>query len=365
MKGVTNIMYRRTETRPVKVGNITIGGQDNVIIQSMTNTKTKDIENTINQINALEKAGCQIVRLAVFDEEDAEAIKAIKKRTNVPLVADIHFNYKFALLAIASGIDKVRINPGNIGNEERIKEVVNACKLARIPIRIGVNSGSIEKHILEKYGHPTPEAMVESAKYHVELLEKYDFHDIIISLKSSDTQMAIKAYQLASETFIYPLHLGITEAGTTFTGTIKSSIGLGIMLNSGIGDTIRVSLSDDPVEEIKVCKEILKNFNLIQNVPTLISCPTCGRIQFDLIPIAKEIEEFLQNIHSDIKVAVMGCAVNGPGEAKEADIAIAGGKDMGILIKKGEIIKRVNQEDMVAVLKAEIINMTNEKKRPI
>ncbi len=355
-------MIKRTETRPVKVGGVTIGGQNKVVIQSMTNTKTKDVMNTVKQINDLEEAGCQIARLAVFDEEDAQAIKEIKKQVNIPIVADIHFNYKYALIAIQNGIDKVRINPGNIGSDERVKEVVNACKLAHIPIRIGVNSGSLEKHILEKFNHPTPEAMVESAKYHVELLEKFDFHDIILSLKSSDTQMAIEAYKLAAETFPYPLHLGITEAGTTFTGTIKSAIGLGVMLNEGIGDTIRVSLSDDPVEEIKVCKEILKNFNLIKNVPTLISCPTCGRIQFDLIPIAKEIELFLQNIHSDIKVAVMGCAVNGPGEAKEADIAIAGGKNMGILIKKGEIIRSVPQEDMVEVLKSEIIKMINEEK---
>jgi len=354
-------MYKRTETRPVKVGNVTIGGQNSVVIQSMTNTKTKDVESTVKQINALEKAGCQIVRLAVFDEDDAYAIKSIKKQVNVPLVSDIHFNYKLALISIQNGIDKVRINPGNIGSEDRIKEVVNACKLARIPIRIGVNSGSIEKHILEEFGHPTPEAMVASGAYHVSLLEKFDFHDIILSLKSSDTQMAIKAYQLAANKFPYPLHLGITEAGTKFAGTIKSSIGLGILLHEGIGDTIRVSLSDDPVEEIKVCKEILKNFNLIKNVPTLISCPTCGRLQFDLIPVAKEIEQFLENIHSDIKVAVMGCAVNGPGEAKEADIAIAGGKNMGMLIKKGEIIKRVNQEDMVAVLKEEILKMTCER----
>lgn len=354
-------MYKRTDTRKVKVGNVFIGGQNKVIIQSMTNTKTKDIEATVNQINELEKAGCQIVRVAVLDETDAEAIKKIKENINIPLVADIHFNYKYALIAVKNGIDKIRINPGNIGSEERIKEVVNACKLARIPIRIGVNSGSIEKHILEKYSHPTPEAMIESARYHVQLLEKYDFHDIVISLKSSDTQMAIEAYKLASQEFPYPLHLGITEAGTKFTGTIKSAIGLGIMLNEGIGDTIRVSLSDNPIEEIRVCKEILKNFNLIQNVPTLISCPTCGRIQFDLIPVAKEIEEFLQNIHSDIKVAVMGCAVNGPGEAKEADIAIAGGKNMGMLIKKGEIIRRVPQDEMVEVLKEEILKMTINK----
>ncbi|MDF2700646.1 MAG: 4-hydroxy-3-methylbut-2-en-yl diphosphate synthase [Haloplasmataceae bacterium] len=354
-------MYKRTETRPIKVGNVTIGGHNSVVIQSMTNTKTKDVDATVKQINDLEKAGCQIVRLAVFDEEDAYAIKAIKERVNLPLVADIHFNYKYALIAVQSGIDKIRINPGNIGNEERIKEVVNACKLARIPIRIGVNSGSLEKHILEKYGHPTPEAMLESAEYHVNILEKYGFYDIALSLKSSDTNIAIEAYKLAAEKFKYPLHLGITEAGTSFAGAIKSSIGLGVLLYLGLGDTIRVSLSDDPVEEIKVCKEILKNFGLIQNVPTLISCPTCGRIQFDLIPIAKEIEQFLQDIHSNIKVAIMGCAVNGPGEAKEADIAIAGGKDMGMLIKKGEIVKRVKQEEMVEVLKEEILKMTTNQ----
>jgi len=356
-------MYKRTDTRPVRVGNVIIGGQNSVVIQSMTNTKTKDVEATVRQINELEEAGCQIVRLAVLDEEDAHAIKEIKKRTHIPLVADIHFQYKYALIAIENGIDKVRINPGNIGSEDKIKEVVNACKLARIPIRIGVNSGSLEKHILEQYGHPTAEAMVASAKYHVELLEKFDFRDIVISLKSSDTQMAIQAYKLAAETFPYPLHLGITEAGTKFTGTIKSAIGLGILLNEGIGDTIRVSLSDDPVEEIAVCKEILKNFNLIKNVPTLISCPTCGRIQFDLIPVVKEIEKFLQNIHADIKVAVMGCAVNGPGEAREADIAIAGGKNMGMLIKKGQIVRKVSQEEMVDALKEEILKMVKEREQ--
>jgi (E)-4-hydroxy-3-methylbut-2-enyl-diphosphate synthase len=356
-------MYHRTETRPIKVGNVIIGGKNSVIIQSMTTTKTSDVEATVAQIKRLEEAGCQIVRLAVLNEEDAYAIKAIKEQVSVPLVADIHFNYKYALIAVQSGIDKIRINPGNIGSEDKIKEVVTACKLARIPIRIGVNSGSVEKHILEKYGSPTPEAMVESAKYHVELLEKFGFHDIAISLKSSDTNIAIQAYKLASETFKYPLHLGITEAGTRFAGTIKSSIGIGILLHMGIGDTIRVSLSDDPVEEIKVCKEILKNFGLIDNVPTLISCPTCGRLQFDLIPIAKEVEEFLETIESNIKVAVMGCVVNGPGEGKEADIAIAGGKGEGLLIKGGEIIRKVKQEDMVKVLKEEILVMVAEEQR--
>lgn len=355
-------MYHRTETRPIKVGNVIIGGKNRVVIQSMTTTKTKDVEATVKQIQALEKAGCQIVRLAVLDEADAYAIAKIKAQVNIPLVADIHFNYKYALIAVEQGIDKIRINPGNIGAEEKIKQVVNACKLARIPIRIGVNCGSVEKHILEKYGSPTPEAMVESAAYHVSLLEKFDFHDIAISLKSSDTQTAIQAYRLAAERFPYPLHLGITEAGTKFAGTIKSAIGIGILLNDGIGDTIRVSLSDDPVEEIKVCKEILKNFGLIDNVPTLIACPTCGRLQYDLIPVAKEIEAFLDHIESNIKVAVMGCAVNGPGEAREADIAIAGGNGEGLLIKKGQIIRKVKQSEMVEVLKQEILQMVQDEK---
>lgn len=303
-----------------------------------------------------------MVRLAVLNQEDAYCIGEIKKQVNVPLVADIHFDYKLALIAIEQGIDKIRINPGNIGSDDKIKQVVRACQLARIPIRIGVNSGSVEKHILDKFGSPTAEAMVESAKYHVELLEKFDFKDIAISIKSTDIATAVEAYTRAANLFPYPLHLGITEAGTLFSGTVKSSIGLGILLNLGIGDTIRVSLSDDPVEEIKVCKEILKNFGLIDNMPTLIACPTCGRLQYDMFPVVKEIEEFLEQIESNIKVAVMGCIVNGPGEGREADIAIAGGKGEGILIKKGVIVKKVKQEDMVQVLKDEIIAMTSLEK---
>lgn len=351
----------REETRSVQVGNLTIGGNNHVVIQSMCNTKTKYVEATIKQINALQQAGCELVRVAVFDKEDAYAIKEIKKGIHIPLVADIHFDYKLALIAIESGIDKVRINPGNIGSIEKVKAVVDACKKKHIPIRIGVNGGSLEKDILEKYGEPTPEGMVESAMKHVKILEDLDFHDIVISLKSSNTMLTIKAYELASKTFPYPLHVGVTEAGTALGGTIKSSLGIGTLLYEGIGNTIRVSLSDDPVEEIKVAKILLKELGLLKGVPTLVSCPTCGRIQYDLIPIAKEMEDFLKDIHLDITVAIMGCAVNGPGEARHADIGIAGGVGEGLLIKHGEIVKRVKQEDMVQTLKDEILKMVEEK----
>lgn len=351
----------REETRSVQVGNLTIGGNNRVVIQSMCNTKTKNVEATIKQINALEQAGCELVRVAVFDKEDAYAIKEIKKGIHIPLVADIHFDYRLALIAIESGIDKVRINPGNIGSIEKVKAVVDACKEKHIPIRIGVNGGSLEKEILEKYGEPTPEGMIESAMKHVKILEDLDFHDIVISLKSSNTMLTIKAYELASKTFPYPLHVGVTEAGTALGGTIKSALGIGTLLYEGIGNTIRVSLSDDPVEEIKVAKILLKELGLLKGVPTLVSCPTCGRIQYDLIPIAKEMEDFLKDIHLDITVAIMGCAVNGPGEARHADIGIAGGVGEGLLIKHGEIVKRVKQEDMVQTLKDEILKMVEEK----
>ena len=351
---------KRNETRSFQVGNLTLGGNNDVIIQSMTNTKTKNIEATVKQIQELENAGCQIVRMAVFDKEDAYAIKEIKKQVHVPLVADIHFDYRLALIAIESGIDKIRINPGNIGSIEKTKAVVEACKKNHIPIRIGVNSGSLEKEILEKYGKPTAQGMIESAQKHIDILESLDFHDYCISLKSSNTLLTIEAYTLASETFDCPLHLGVTEAGTKLGGTIKSSLGIGTLLYNGIGNTIRVSLSDDPVEEIKVAKTLLKELDLIKDVPTLVSCPTCGRIQYNLIPVAKEIEDFLNNIHSDITVAIMGCAVNGPGEAKNADIGIAGGVNEGLLIKKGEIIRKIKQEDIVEELKKEILEMTQE-----
>ena len=350
-------MYKRTETKPIYVGNVKIGGQDKVVIQSMCNTKTKDIKSTVEQIIRLENAGCEIVRVACLDIEDAKAIKEIKKEIHIPIVADIHFDYRIALQAIESGVDKIRINPGNIGSEEKIKAVVEACKNKKIPIRIGVNAGSLEKDILEKYGKPCSDGMIESAKRHVKILENLNFKDMAISLKASNLDMCVEAYEKAAKEFIYPLHLGITEAGTAFSGTIKSSIGLGIMLREGIGDTIRVSLSDDPVEEIAVCKEILKNCNLYKNSPKLISCPTCGRIAYDLIPIAKEIEKFLQTLNADITVAIMGCAVNGPGEVREADIGIAGGNKEGVLFKKGKIIKKIKQEEIVETLKKEILEM--------
>lgn len=349
---------KRDQTRQVKVGNLTLGGNNHVIIQSMCNTKTKDTDATIAQILQLEKAGCEMARVAVLNEEDAKSISVIKAHTHIPIVADIHFDYRLALIAIEQGIDKIRINPGNIGSIENVKKVVEACKEKHIPIRIGVNAGSLEKDILEKYGHPTAQGMIESAKRHVDILESLDFKDIVISLKASNTLLTIEAYQLASETFDYPLHVGVTEAGTKLSGTIKSSLGIGTILYEGIGNTIRVSLSDQPVEEIKVAKTLLKELNLIKNVPTLISCPTCGRLQYDLIPIANEIEDFLNTIQSDITIAIMGCAVNGPGEAKNADIGIAGGVNEGLLIKKGEIVEKVKQEDIVERLKKEILLMT-------
>ena len=350
----------RNETRKIMVGNVQIGGQNRVVIQSMCNTKTKDVDETVKQILELEKAGCEIIRVACLDMEDAKAIRQIKEKIHIPIVADIHFDYKIALQAIESGVDKVRINPGNIGSKDRVKAVVDKCKEKNIPIRIGVNGGSLEKDLLEKYGKPTAKAMVESAKRHIDILEELDFHDYLLSLKASNLDLCIEAYEEAAKTFKCPLHLGITESGTEFSGTIKSSIGLGYMLRNGIGDTIRVSLSDDPVKEIKVAKEILKDCNLYRNLPTLVACPTCGRTQIDLIPIAKEMEEFLQTIDSNITVAVMGCAVNEPGEAREADIGIAGGIKEGLLFKKGEIIRKIPQDQIVEELKKEILEMVEK-----
>lgn len=350
-------MFNRNNTKKIFVGDVQIGGNNDVIIQSMTNTKTKDVDSTVNQILELESAGCQIIRVACLDLEDAKSIAKIKEKIHIPIVADIHFDYKIALEAINSGVDKIRINPGNIGAKENVKKVVDACQKRNIPIRIGVNAGSLEKELLEKYGKPCAKAMIESAKRHIDILEELNFFDICISLKASDLDLCIEAYEEASKMFDYPLHLGITEAGTAFSGTIKSSIGLGVLLRQGIGNTLRVSLSDDPIEEIKVAKEILKDCNLYKNSPKLISCPTCGRTQIDLIPIAKEVEDFLQTLEADITVAVMGCGVNGPGEAKNADIGIAGGIKEGLLFKKGEIINKVPQKNIVEVLKKEIINM--------
>ena len=350
-------MINRINTRTIKVGNLEIGGNNNVIIQSMCNTKTKNVEETVKQILELEKAGCEMIRVACLDEEDAKAIKSIKERIHIPIVADIHFDYKIALAAIEAGVDKIRINPGNIGSKDKTKAVVEACKKKNIPIRIGVNGGSLEKELLKKYGKPCAEAMVESAKKHIEILEELDFYDTCISLKASNLDLCLKAYEMAANTFDYPLHLGITEAGTAFSGTIKSSIGLGVLLREGIGNTIRVSLSDDPIEEIKVAKEILKDCGLYKKSPTLIACPTCGRTEYDMIPIAKEMEKFLQTLESNITVAVMGCVVNGPGEASNADIGIAGGKNEAVLFKKGQVIRKIPQEKIIDELKKEILEM--------
>lgn len=349
-------MLHRKNTKKVKVGNITIGGENEVIIQSMITHLPRDIETCIKAINELEEVGCQIVRFAVLTNEDAQAIKSIKAKTNIPLVADIHFDYNLALLSIENGIDKVRINPGNIGSKENVIKVVNACSEKNIPIRIGVNSGSMPKDLVEKYGRNSAIGLVESAKRHVEILEELDFNNIIISIKASDVITTIESYKLASETFSYPLHLGLTEAGTDFSGTIKSSVALGTILYEGIGSTMRVSLSADPVEEIKVAKEILGSLDLYTK-PKLVSCPTCGRCEIDLIGIAKQVENHLLNINKDITVAVMGCVVNGPGEASEADIGIAGGGKNAILFKKGKKIRTIESANILEELLDEIDNL--------
>ena len=346
---------KRNETRSVQVGKLTIGGQNRVIMQSMCNTRTKHVKETVAQILALEQVGCELVRLAVIDMEDTEAIKEIKKQVHIPLVADIHYDYRLALACVASGIDKIRINPGNIGERKNVEAVVEACKEKHIPIRIGINSGSLEKDIHEAYGKPTAEGMIESAYRHVRILEDLDFHDIVLSFKSSDPLLCIEAYRLAAKTFPYPLHLGVTEAGTYIGSAIKSSMALGTLLNEGIGDTIRISVNGDPVDELTIVKQLLKCCKLRNNTPNLIACPTCGRTAWDMQPVVKEIEQFLQTIDCDINVAIMGCAVNGPGEAKHADIAIAGGNKEGLLIKKGKIIEKLPQDMMVSRLKAEIL----------
>ena len=350
-------MKNRKETRKIMVGNVQIGGNDKVVIQSMTNTKTKDIADTVNQILALEKEGCEVIRVACLDIEDAKAIRSIRQQIHIPIVADIHFDYKIALQAIEAGVDKIRVNPGNIGSKDNIKKVVDACKERHIPIRIGVNSGSLEKDLIEKYGKVTAQGIVESAKRHVQILEELDFYDICISLKASNLDLCIQAYELASEIFDYPLHIGVTESGTKFGGTVKSSIGLGTLLREGIGNTMRVSLSDNPIEEIKVAKEILKNCNLLKDVVSFTSCPTCGRTQVDLIPIAKEIESFCHTLQSNIRVAVMGCAVNGPGEAREADIGIAGGNNEWLLFKKGEVVRKIPHDNIIEEFEKEIMKI--------
>ena len=341
----------RTKTKQVKVGNLLMGGNNKVYIQSMTNTKTYQVEETVKQIKRLSDAGCEIVRVAVLNMQDAKALGEIKKQISIPLVADIHFNYKLALEAIEQGIDKIRLNPGNIPDKEKVKLVVEACKAKNIPIRIGVNSGSMMDNL-----DPTPENMVKTAKHHVDILEELDFYDIVLSLKATDMQTMVEAYKLAANTFPYPLHIGVTEAGTAFSGSIKSAMGIGIVLNEGIGSTIRVSLTDTPEIEIRAAKEILKNLNLVDNVPNLISCPTCGRIQYDMIDIAKKLEEYLTTVNKNITVAVMGCKVNGPGEARHADIGVAGGKGEAVIFKKGEIITKVKESEVYET----IIKMIDE-----
>ena len=344
----------RKLTREVKIGSLKMGGTNPIIIQSMCNTDTRDVEATVAQILALEKAGCELVRVAIPDMAAADAVGEIKKRIHIPLVADIHFDYRLALRVIELGIDKVRINPGNIGDEARIKQVVDMAKEKQIPIRIGVNSGSLEKELVEKYDGVTPQGLVESAMKHVHILEKFGFYDIVVSIKASDVPFSIEAYRLLSEAIPYPIHVGITEAGTPYARTIKSAVGIGTILAMGIGDTIRVSLTGDPIEEICAAKEILKSLGLRQFGVTFISCPTCGRTEIDLISIANEVEEKCRSIQKNIKVAVMGCVVNGPGEAKEADLGIAGGKGVGLVFKKGEIVRKVSEDKLVAALMEEI-----------
>ena len=334
-------------TRQILVGGVPVGGGAPVTIQSMTNTRTDDVAATVNQILRLEEAGCQIIRVAVPDMAAAKAVGAIKARIHIPLVVDIHFDYKLALACVEEGCDAVRINPGNIGGEDRVKAVAEACKARHLPIRIGVNGGSLEKPLLAKYGGVTPEALVESAFGHIALLEQYDFHDICVSLKSSSVVTTMAAYKLMSGKSDYPLHLGVTETGTTRMGTIKSAIGIGGLLALGIGDTLRVSLSADPVEEVYAAKDILKALGMAANEPNLVSCPTCGRTCIDLIGLAHQVEDRLKEVHKPITVAVMGCVVNGPGEAAAADVGIAGGQGEGLLFRKGEIVKKVPQEQLV------------------
>ncbi len=347
-------MSYRDNTKVIHIGNRVIGGGNPILIQSMTNTRTEDVAATVEQIHRLEAAGCDIIRCTCPTPEAAKAIGEIKKEISIPLVADIHFDYKMAIAAIENGADKIRINPGNIGGKEKIAAVVDAAKERRVPIRVGVNSGSLEKPLLEKYGGVTAQGLVESALDKVHLIEEHNYDQMVISIKSSNVMLCVKAHVLLAKQTDYPLHVGITEAGTVYGGNIKSSVGLGIILNEGIGDTIRVSLSGDPVEEIKTAKLILKTLDLRKGGVEVVACPTCGRTKIDLIGLANQVETMVQSYPLDIKVAVMGCAVNGPGEAREADIGIAGGDGEGLLIKHGEIIRKVPEENLLAVLKDEL-----------
>ncbi|MDE6641814.1 MAG: flavodoxin-dependent (E)-4-hydroxy-3-methylbut-2-enyl-diphosphate synthase [Acetatifactor sp.] len=352
----------RDNTRVVQIGDKKIGGGNPVLIQSMTNTRTEDVQVTVAQILELERAGCEIIRCTVPDTAAAEAVREIKKQIHIPLVADIHFDYKMAIAAIENGADKIRINPGNIGSADRVKAVVDAAGERNIPIRVGVNSGSLEKQLVEKYGGVTAEGIVESALDKVRMIEAFDYRNLVISIKSSDVLMCVKAHELLADRTDYPLHVGITEAGTVQSGNIKSAIGLGLILNQGIGDTIRVSLTGNPVEEVKSAKLILRTLGLRKGGIEVVSCPTCGRTRIDLIGLAAKVERLVEDYPLDIKVAVMGCAVNGPGEAKEADLGIAGGIGEGLLIKKGEIIRKVPEEQLLDALKYELENWTGDNK---
>ena len=346
----------REKTREVKIGNVVIGGNHPITIQSMTNTKTEDVDATVEQILKLEAAGCEIIRCAVPTEEAAKALRKIKERIHIPLVADIHFNYRLAIAAIENGADKIRINPGNIGGEEKLRAVVEKAKEYNIPIRVGVNSGSLEKELVEKYNGVTAEGIVESALDKVHMIENMGYENIVVSIKSSDVLMCVKAHEMIAKVCPYPLHVGITEAGTLYRGNIKSSIGLGIILYEGMGNTIRVSLTGDPVEEVKTAKLVLKTLGFRKGGIEVVSCPTCGRTKIDLIGLANQVETMVADFDLDIKVAVMGCIVNGPGEAKEADIGIAGGIGEGLLIKKGEIVKKVKEEELLETLRQELLN---------
>ena len=346
----------REETKVIQIGNVKIGGGNPVAIQSMTNTKTEDVEATVAQILALEAVGCEIIRCAVPTMEAAEALAEIKKQIHIPLVADIHFDYRLAIAAIENGADKIRINPGNIGDMDRVRQVVEKAKEYNVPIRVGVNSGSLEKNLVEKYGGVTAEGIVESALDKVRIIEEMGYDNLVVSIKSSDVLMCVKAHELIAKECKYPLHVGITESGTVLSGNIKSSVGLGIILHQGIGDTIRVSLTGDPLEEIKSAKLILKTLGLRKGGIEVVSCPTCGRTRIDLIGLANQVENMVADIPLDIKVAVMGCVVNGPGEAKEADIGIAGGIGEGLLIKKGEVVKKVKEEELLETLRQELLN---------
>ncbi|MDA3972200.1 MAG: flavodoxin-dependent (E)-4-hydroxy-3-methylbut-2-enyl-diphosphate synthase [Desulfobulbaceae bacterium] len=353
-------MILRKQTKEISVGNVAIGNNNPIAVQSMTNTDTRDVSSTVAQIHELERAGCEIIRVAILDMDAALAIKHIREQITIPLIADIHFDHRLAVAAMENGAQGIRINPGNIGGQDRLKHVVDAAAAHKVPIRVGVNSGSVEKDILKKYGHPTPEALVESGLRNVRLLEDFGFTDIKISIKSSDVLNTIDAYRLLSKATDYPLHLGVTEAGGLIGGTVKSSVALGILLYEGIGDTFRISLTRNPVEEIRVCYELLRSLRIRERGPELISCPTCGRCQINLFDLAEKVERHIQTMETPLKIAVMGCVVNGPGEAKEADIGLAGGNGVGIIFKHGKLYKKVPEKDLYNVFIAELDAMSKE-----